>query len=101
MTVRPAAAGDCAAPDGDEPYACTGTDGAFELDVESAVGGSLTLKAVKGSWGTTFEVQLSGTIIRLNDVPLATNPASGAPRIAVVHGVYDDIEDILMELGYS
>lgn len=101
MTVRPAANGDCAAPAGDEPYACTGTDGAFELDVESAVGGSLTLKAVKGSWGTTFQVQLNGTVISVNDVRLATNPASGAPRIAVVQGSYDIIEDILVELGYS
>lgn len=75
---------------------------AAPLDVDLHGGRArLTLEAVKGSWGTTFPVALNRDIARVDDVLLGTDPAAGAPKIASVEGSYDQIWNILSDLGYG
>ncbi len=81
-------------------YTCTGPDGSFTLDV-SLLSGTITLKFKKGSFQKTLTINLGFSAGSLGNVTLPSNPDQGAPRMAVVTGSYDRMEDILAKLGFG
>lgn len=88
----------CVAPVQASVFTCTEPDGSFELDVSSISGNNATLQVVKGEFSGSFAVALSGQGV-LGALSLPSDTELGAPKIAVVTGFYDRMEDILAKLG--
>lgn len=89
-------------PDASWAYTCSGNDGSFTLKAQIPANAKLT--AVKG----TFKIETplaapQGGVISQGNVAFVINNAGGttAPKIAVVTGSYDSIEDILAKLGFG
>ena len=81
-------------------YTCTGPDGSFTLTV-SGVSGTVTLKFKKGSFEKTVTVDVDPAGTNVGQVTLPSDPSQGAPRIAVVTGSWDRMEDVLTKLNVS
>ncbi|GEM49248.1 hypothetical protein [Deinococcus cellulosilyticus] len=77
---------------------CTGPDGAFTLKgtVNTA---KFTMKFQKGSFVGIREITSSSGPINVGNVNL--DNTQGAPKMAVVTGSYDQIEDVLAKLGFG
>lgn len=89
-------ASDCAEPP--VPYAtytCTKPDGSFELKFKT-VKNQVKLRANKGEFEASFSINLTQRVTDLGAMPL---PEDSLPRIAVVTGYYDRMEDLLAKLG--
>jgi hypothetical protein len=90
------------APDATWASTCSGNDGSFNLNAQIPANAKLT--AVKGSF--KIEIPLAAPVagvITQGNVAFVVGNATGssAPKIAVVTGAYDSIEDILAKLGFG
>ncbi|HHG74979.1 MAG TPA: hypothetical protein ENK22_08030 [Persephonella sp.] len=79
---------------------CTAADGSFSLKV-NVTGNKLTLKFKKGAFKKTISVDLTSSKLDLGNVNLPSDPNQGAPKMAVVTGYYDAIENVLAKLGFG
>lgn len=80
---------------------CSGADGSFTLDVSSC-GGSATIKIVKGSMAMVIELDCSdGTCAIPGASTTFPSSGEGAPKMAVVTGSWDYIQDVLAKLGFG
>ena len=82
---------------------CSGADGAFVLDGVPA-GAGVTVVIAKGLFKKEIKVNVTAgapTALAVTDttLPVATGPGAQAPRIAVVTGLFDRMEDVLAKLG--
>lgn len=89
-------------PDASWAYTCSGNDGSFTLKAQIPANAKLT--AVKGTF--KIETPLAAPqdgVISQGNVAFVINNAGGstAPKIAVVTGSFDSIEDILAKLGFG
>ena len=77
----------------------SGADGHFLL--EDVPVGTVTVKIVKGSWLKVFEAVVHGG--QTTDAPASDttlpDQGTGVPKIAVVTGAFDRMEDVLAKLG--
>ncbi len=102
----PSLAGNSANTNCEEPpenylvYTCTGPDGSFSLDVKN-LSGKVTLKFKKGSFEMTVDVDLQGSSGNLGKVEMSPDSANAAPKMAVVTGTYDRMQDVLAKLGFG
>jgi hypothetical protein len=89
-------------PDASWAYTCSGNDGSFTLKGQIPTSAKLT--AVKGTFKveTPLGAPVAGVITQGN-VAFVIDNATGntAPKIAVVTGSFDSIEDILAKLGFG
>lgn len=76
-------------------WTCTDAGGEFTLDLPPGkiAGDSITVKAEKDAWSYTVNLTLTGTLANL------IFPPEVAPRIAVVTGPFDRIENLLARFG--
>lgn len=83
---------------------CTLASGAFSLDTSSCSTQS-TLKIVKGelSRNSTISCSTSTCTMGSSDTTFASSDSttSATPNMAVVTGMWDDIEDVLAKLGFG
>ncbi len=89
-------------PDASWAYTCSGNDGSFALKAQIPANAKLT--AIKGTFKieTPLAAPQDGVISQGNVAFVITNTGgSTAPKIAVVAGSYDSIEDILAKLGFG
>lgn len=92
---------DCESPpESYKVYACTGPDGTFRLNVKG-LSGVVTLKLKKGAFMQTLNVDLNSGGSDLGKVTLGQDPSTGAPKMAVVTGYYDRMQDVLAKLGFG
>lgn len=81
--------------------ACSGPDGAFEL--LGAPTGTTTIVVAKGLFRRAISAELgAGTTAleaALTTLPASDGPGAQIPRIAVVTGEFDRIQDVLAKLG--
>ncbi|MBI3897773.1 MAG: carboxypeptidase regulatory-like domain-containing protein [Gammaproteobacteria bacterium] len=81
---------------------CTGPDGTFQLS--GLVSGSTTLVIAKGLFKKTIVVTVAtdGTVALSKEqstLPNAETDGAQVPRIAIVTGAYDRMEDVFAKLG--
>ena len=81
-------------------YTCTEPDGSFSITL-NRLSGTVTLKFKKGSFQKTLVVNLNLPSNNIGSVVLPSNPAQGAPKIAVVTGSWDKMENVLAKLGFG
>ena len=85
----------------DPPVTSTtsGPDGSFRL--QDVPAGGVTIRITKGSWSTSFELNVVAGQSVTAPREKTTLPATGAgaAKIAVIEGAYDRMEDILAKLG--
>ena len=89
-------------PDASWAYTCSGNDGSFALKAQIPANAKLT--AIKGTFKieTPLAAPQDGVISQGNVAFVITNAGgSTAPKIAVVAGSFDSIEDILAKLGFG
>ncbi len=79
---------------------CTAADGSFSLKV-NVTGNKLTLKFKKGAFKKVLSVDLKSSKLNLGNVNLPSDPDQGAPKMAVVTGWYDAIQNVLAKLGFG
>ncbi len=89
-------------PDASWANTCSGNDGSFSFNAQIPANAKLT--AVKGTF--KIEIPLAAPVagvITQGNVAFVVGNATGssAPKIAVVTGAYDSIEDILAKLGFG
>lgn len=92
---------DCGiAPNAAWPATCSAADGGFSLNIKTQT--SLKLVAVKGAFKVeqTLTAGTSNNLV-LGSISIGANVSAGAPRMAVVTGDFDSIENILAKLGYG
>ncbi|GEM49249.1 hypothetical protein [Deinococcus cellulosilyticus] len=79
---------------------CTGPDGSFSFEAETQ---NSTFKVVfkKGSFEAESQVNAQNGQANVGNVKLNNDPTKGAPKMAVVTGSYDRIQNILAKLGYG
>ena len=82
---------------------CAGADGAFVLS-GVPVGVGVTVVIAKGLFKKEIKVNVTAgapTVLAVVDttLPVATGPGTQVPRIAVVTGSFDRMEDVLAKLG--
>ncbi|HLR17846.1 MAG TPA: hypothetical protein VK099_08250 [Alcanivoracaceae bacterium] len=88
---------DCQEPDEEYIYAaCTDAEGNFDLAVDEGLE-LKELKAVKGKFKITVPITEE---LDLGTISLPTD-GDGVPRMAVVQGSYDNIENVLAKTGYG
>jgi hypothetical protein len=81
-------------------YACTDSSGQFALDAEASAG-EVTLKVFKGSFNFSVVVKVRSATTNVGAITTPSDPAQGGARIAVVTGLYDEIENLLAKLGFG
>jgi len=85
----------------DPPVTSTtsGADGFFRL--ENVPAGNVTITISKGSWNTSFQLNVIAGQSMTAPIEMTTLPATGmgAATIAVVQGSHDRMEDVLAKLG--
>ena len=88
-------------PENYKAFACTGPDGSFELRTKGGLTGLITLKIKKDNLMRTMEIKLNAYDLDLGRVYLVKDLAGGTPKMAVVTGKDDEIEDVLAKLGFG
>lgn len=79
---------------------CTDEKGGFVLDLAgSGASGIVEINFAKGKWLGSFEVNSTGEDVGI--VRFSNTASQGAPKIAVVTGSYDQIENVLIKMGMS
>ena len=87
----------------DVPYTLSAADGSFTLDTYYS--GELNLVVQKGAFRRVRSITVSAGSQSVDPsfttLPMATDAAAGdfIPKMAVLDGIYDDIEDSLAKLG--
>lgn len=81
-------------------FACTGPDGTFRLNIQG-ISGAVTLKLKKGAFMQTLNIDLNSGGSDLGQITLGQDPSTGAPKMAVVTGSYDRMQDVLAKLGFG
>ena len=90
--------GNCEPPPEDYiAWTCTAPDGSFVLDITPT--NTVTLKFKKGVFQLTVTVSPNNT--NIGSVSLPSDPAQGAPKMAVITGSWDRMEDVLAKLGFG
>jgi hypothetical protein len=79
----------------DTAQTTTDADGYFTLNDLPA--GTYTIKITKGSFETTFEVEIEANQPTVIEEPVCIPPTA---NLAVITGAYDNIEDVLTNLGH-
>ncbi|MCH8543078.1 MAG: hypothetical protein LAT61_05880 [Alcanivorax sp.] len=100
-TMRSAQTGCAAPPAGSEPWGCTDEHGFFVLEFGAVdpLPGTLPLAFSKGKWSGQASTDALGSYI--GALPFPADANAGAPRIAVITGIYDQIEEVLIHLGMT
>lgn len=98
---RSTQAGCAAPPAGSEIWSCTDRHGFFALEFGELdpLPDTLPLAFSKGKWSGEASVDSLGEYI--GALPFPADVDAGAPRIAVITGVYDQIEEVLVNLGMT
>lgn len=92
----------CAPPaDSNALWACTDQFGYFVLEFGSLdpVPETLPIHFIKGKWSGQANVGALGEYAGV--MPFSSDPDAGAPRIAVITGSFDQIENVLVRLGMT
>ena len=92
----------CAPPaDSNALWACTDQYGYFVLEFDSLdpVPETLPIHFIKGKWSGQANVGALGEYAGV--MPFSSDPDAGAPRIAVITGSFDQIENVLVRLGMT
>jgi hypothetical protein len=84
---------------------CSAADGSFTLPAQARAG-KVTLRVEKGAFQQSFEVNVPSAgseeePVDIGAVSLASNTGDGAPKIAVIAGIFDSIEDVVEEIGLT
>lgn len=79
---------------------CTGPDGSFSFQAETSLN-SIKLVFKKGSFETETSINIQNGQANVGNVKLQNDPTKGAPKMAVVTGSYDQIQNVLAKLGFG
>ena len=99
--MRSTQAGCAAPPAGSEIWGCTDRHGFFALEFGELdpLPDTLPLAFSKGKWSGEASADTLGEYIGALSFPADVD--AGAPRIAVITGIYDQIEEVLVQLGMT
>ncbi|WP_111657211.1 hypothetical protein [Isoalcanivorax indicus] len=92
----------CAPPaDSNALWACTDQYGYFVLEFGGLdpLPDALELNFAKGKWSGQASIDTLGDYAGV--LPFSSDPQAGAPRIAVITGTFDQIENVLVRLGMT